>query len=168
MSLDPPKLDVRTTVVLFNDGRLLLLHRAPWKRILPNLWTGIGGKVEDGEYDNLVAAARRELFEETDLRPEEVGGLQLRRTLTLYRPNLGVVSLLYFTGQARTDRVPTCNEGTLAWVRPDELPTLPIIPNTARVLPYLIDDERTDDPNVHCGVATYATDGELVSVVFPD
>jgi 8-oxo-dGTP diphosphatase len=155
-------------VVLFNAGRLLLLHRAPWKRILPNLWTGIGGKVEDGEYDDLTTAARRELYEETDLDPEEVGAIRLRRTLTLFRPSLGVVTLLYFTGQALTDRGPTCNEGTLAWVRPDELATLPIIPNTARVLPYLIDDERTDDPAVHCGVATYTNDGELVSVVFPD
>ena len=168
MTAVSPKLDVRTTVVLFNAGRLLLLHRAPWKRILPNLWTGIGGKVEHGESDDLLAAARRELFEETDLRAEEVGELRLRRTLTLYRPNLGVVTLLYFTGQARTERVPACNEGTLAWVHPEELPTLPIIPNTARVLPYLIDDERTDDTVVHCGVASYTADGELTSVVFAE
>jgi len=164
----PPKLDVRTTVVFFNADRLLLLHRAPWKKIHPNRWTGIGGKVEDGEYDDLVASALRELFEETDLRADEISELRLRRALTLYRPNLGIVTILYFTGYLANGRVPTCNEGALAWIRPNDLATLEVIPNTARVLPLLIEDERRGDDRVYCGVATYDDKDQLLDVVFPE
>ena len=107
-------ISILTVVILFHAGRLLLLRRAPGKAFAPNRWTGIGGKVEPSELSDLTRAAERELFEETDLAPEEVSPLRLRRTLTFDRPGEGLVCLLYFTGETTSDRVPGCNEGSLA------------------------------------------------------
>ncbi len=157
-----------TVVVLFHGERLLLLRRAAGKTFAPNRWTGLGGKVEPTELGDLAAAARRELFEETDLAPHEVGELRLRRTLTFAHPAEGLVCLLYFTAPVASDRVPACPEGTLAWVVPPDLPTLDIIDNTARVFGWLVEDLRRDDGRVRCGFAHYDEAGRLERVVFDE
>jgi 8-oxo-dGTP diphosphatase len=157
-----------TVVVLFHAGRLLLLKRAPWKAFAPDRWTGIGGRVEPGELDDLEDAARRELFEEADLRPEEISALTLRRTLTMDRPMEGLLCLLYFTGETKTDRVPTSNEGTLHWIELGDLAGLDVIENSAPVLPRLVEDVRQHRKGIRCGVATYAPDGRLVRIFFDD
>jgi 8-oxo-dGTP pyrophosphatase MutT (NUDIX family) len=58
-----PKLAV-AVVVLLDDGRTLLVRRAPG-RPAPGYWTPVTGKVEAGE--TLPAAAAREAQEETGL-----------------------------------------------------------------------------------------------------
>jgi 8-oxo-dGTP diphosphatase len=155
-------------VVLFHQGKLLLLQRAPTKAFAPNRWTGIGGKVEPGELTDVLAAARRELFEETDLAPEEVSELVLRRTLTFDRPGEGLVCLLYLTGTAATGRFPSCNEGTLAWVSPAELGQLDLVENTGAVIGLLASDVSGDQALARSGFAVYEASGALVRVVFDD
>jgi 8-oxo-dGTP diphosphatase len=157
-----------TVVVLFHGKRLLLLKRAAWKSFFPNRWTGIGGKVEPDELADLESAARRELVEETDLMHSDVSPLTLRRTLTLDRPTEGLLCILYFTGTTTTNRVPSCNEGTLHWVTPDELPGLDIIDNSAGVFGRLVDDVQRNRAGVRCGIATYAPDGQLVRILFDE
>jgi 8-oxo-dGTP diphosphatase len=157
-----------TVVVLFHEGRLLLLKRAAWKTFFPNRWTGIGGKVEPDELADLESAARRELFEETDLVPSEVSRLTLRRTLTLDRPAEGLLCILYFTGSTTTERIPSCNEGSLQWVTPAELQGLDIIDNSAGVFGRLVGDVQENRSGVRCGIATYEPDGRLVRIVFDE
>jgi 8-oxo-dGTP diphosphatase len=157
-----------TVVVLFHGERLLLLKRAAWKSFFANRWTGIGGRVEPNELDDLEEAARRELFEETDLQPSEVSPLTLRRTLTLDRPTEGLLCILYFTGRTTSGRVPSCNEGTLHWVTPSELSALDIIDNSAGVFSRLVDDVRLGRTGVRCGIATYEPGGRLVRILFDE
>src|SRR5579859_5143182 len=95
---------ILTVCVLFHGPKLLLMRRAAWKAFAPGRWTGIGGKVESHELGDVVAAARRELFEETDLTPAELSDLTFRRSLTFLHPLEGLVCLLYFTGRVTTDR----------------------------------------------------------------
>ncbi|MGH2458549.1 MAG: NUDIX domain-containing protein [Chloroflexota bacterium] len=157
---------MRTVIVLFQGERLLLLKRAAWKRFAQNRWTGLGGKVEPSELNNLDASARRELFEEADLAPGEVSDLRLLRTLTFYHPIEGLVCLVYYVGECLADRLPACNEGTLAWVQPSELPSLDLIENTARVLPLLVADRIAVARSVRSGIASYGKQGELQSIVW--
>lgn len=161
-------LDLRTVIVLFQNDRLLLLKRAPWKMLFPGRWTGLGGKVEPGELTDLAAAARRELFEETDLSPAEVCDLRLLRILSFHHPEEGLVCLLYFCGRATTGRQPSCTEGSLAWVDPANLAQLDLIDNTAQVLPLLIDDVRRGDQQIRWGIALYDQTGRLERVVFEE
>ena len=167
MASVPVSLDVRTVVVLQHHKRILLLQRAEWKKFAPGRWTGLGGKVEPHELGDLVNAATREMFEETDLKPHEVSPLQVRRFLSFYHPIEQGISLVYLTGTTASDRLPVCNEGTLHWLYPHELANLDVIENTAHVLPRLIHDIRTHDQRVHCGVAEYEADGRLRAVNFP-
>ncbi len=163
----PLSLDVRTVVVLFHGDRLLLLQRAAWKKFAPLRWTGLGGKVESDELGDLVKAAQRELFEETDLSPSEVSPLCLRRLLLFHHPVEQVVCLAYLTGTTASDRLPTCKEGRLHWIHPNDLAKLDLIENTARVLPFLIQDVKLDDHYVRCGVAEYDGNGRLLELTFP-
>ena len=48
--------------VLARDGQVLLVRRAPWRRVLPGAWDLFGGHVESGE--RLEQALRREAREE--------------------------------------------------------------------------------------------------------
>jgi 8-oxo-dGTP diphosphatase len=157
---------VYSVIFLFHAGKLLLLRRADWKAFAPGRWTGIGGRVEPFELGDLASSARRELFEETDLGAAEVSTLILRRTLTFYRSDEGLVTLVYFTGDAVSDRVPTCTEGTLAWKEPSELDRLDVIENTAKVLPFLLNDVGDRAAPVRCGVARLRDDGGIDNVVF--
>jgi len=148
---------------------MLLLKRAAWKQFAPNRWTGPGGKVEPSELGDLDASARRELFEETDLAPAEVSDLHLLRSLSFHHPIEGLVCLLYYIGECDCDRIPACNEGSLAWVHPSLLSSLDLIENTARVLPLLVVDRARRDRRVRCGVAAYDNQARLRTITWnPD
>lgn len=163
----PTGLDIRSVIVLFHGDDLLLLQRGHWKKFAPNRWTGLGGKVEPGEESDLAESAWREVSEETDLQRDEVFDFRVRRFLIFSSPHEGPVCLVYVTGWTSTRRVPACNEGSLRWVRREDLGSLDIIENTARVLPFLIADSAAQDQSIHCGVATYDHAGTLQDITFP-
>ncbi|NNE17604.1 MAG: NUDIX domain-containing protein [Myxococcales bacterium] len=57
---------VAVTVLVFGDDRMLSMRRAASQDAGPGLWEGVSGRVEPGE--DPIAAARREVLEETGLR----------------------------------------------------------------------------------------------------
>ncbi|MGB3052295.1 MAG: NUDIX domain-containing protein [Polyangiales bacterium] len=57
---------VAVTVLVFGDGRMLSMRRAASQDAGPGLWEGVSGRVRPGE--DPIAAARREVLEETGLR----------------------------------------------------------------------------------------------------
>lgn len=129
MSQLPYKIAV--LVYVFNDaGQMLLLHRvkAPNK----NLYSPIGGKLEQAQGESPYACALREIHEEIDIQ------------LTLADIRLlGMVSERAFEGQ--THWLMFCfevtkplnfpgremNEGRLEWINPEQMLELPI-PETDR------------------------------------
>lgn len=62
MTRRPDLIDAWPFRVVEGEVGVLLLHRAPG-RVLPGLWQGVSGLVEDGE--SITAAALREVREET-------------------------------------------------------------------------------------------------------
>ena len=152
--------------MLFRGELMLLLQRASWKTFAPNRWTGLGGKVEPSELGDLDASARRELLEEADLTPADVSDLRLLRCLTFHHPVEGLVCLLYYVGEYHSNRIPSCNEGSLAWVHPSQLSNLDLIENTAQVLPLLALDVAGVDRTVRCGVAHYDKHAQLKSITW--
>lgn len=105
--------------------RLVLLKRAASKKFAPNRLTGIGGKVEAGE--SLLAAAHRELTEETGLR--HVRLVEFARCVIN-----GHRLLSYSHGRLTDDRLPACNEGSLHWTAVESLQGLDILANTKLIL----------------------------------
>jgi 8-oxo-dGTP pyrophosphatase MutT (NUDIX family) len=61
---------VEVCIFAFRGGspEFLLLRRSPAEKLYPGLWQWVSGSVEPGE--SAVDAARRELAEETSLRPD--------------------------------------------------------------------------------------------------
>ena len=167
----PNAIEAYTVVLLENEGQLLLLQRSPDKRFAPNLWTGIGGKVERGEFTDIRNAALRELAEESGIQGEDVEGFTLRRALFLNRPGNPLTLLLYFTGRLARRVTPVCTEGRLFWNTPEELSSLDIIETTRPVLPQLIDDIIRDpqalEP-VHLGLGIFGHDGQFESEIWDD
>jgi len=75
-----------TVVVLRHSGRYLLLERAATKRVQPGHWTGMGGRVETDEMDDVTASALRELWEESGIGARDVRDFTLRRAVFHARP----------------------------------------------------------------------------------
>lgn len=167
----PNALSAYSVIFLRHADQYLMLHRAATKRIAPGRWTGLGGRVEPDELDNLQAAALRELREETGIEASDVDNFVLRRVLLHNRSGAPspLTVLLYFTGTLRTPVEPPCPEGTLSWVQPHEMVQLDIIENTRGVLSLLIADQERDPAgreSVHLGVAHYERDGKLARIVW--
>ena len=143
------KLDVRTAIVLGHptENKVLLLRRSPTKKLFPDHITGIGGKVElnEGEGNDLTAAAWREFLEETKIPDTTVTDVRLRLSTILTRGELQVI-LLWFTGQLRA--LPpdlSCTEGELAFYPLDQLPIHDMIPTASQTIPFVLalpDDDR--------------------------
>ena len=110
-----------TTIFLADKtkpARFFLLKRAATKRFAPNLYTGFGGKVEEGE--TRKQGAYRELEEETGLtniKLTEFGRLIINQQKILYQ-FFGV-----YVGEPLS-----CNEGLVETVETDKLFFLPLIP----------------------------------------
>jgi 8-oxo-dGTP pyrophosphatase MutT (NUDIX family) len=65
---DEAKQWVAVTVLVFRGDRMLSMCRAATQDAGPGLWEGVSGRVQAGE--DPIAAARREVIEETRLRVE--------------------------------------------------------------------------------------------------
>ena len=56
----------RTLVFVHHDDAVLMMKRAPHRRVFPNRYNGLGGHIERGE--DPAAGALREVYEESGLR----------------------------------------------------------------------------------------------------
>jgi len=103
--------------------KAVLLKRAGNKSFAPNMYTGIGGKIELNE--DPLASANREMQEETGLRLPltEFARVHIKPDLMLY----------YFYGLFSGD-LPKTADGSLEWIITDEILSRDIIPTTKRMM----------------------------------
>ncbi len=113
-----------TVIFLCNQlppTQLILFRRAADRPFAPNRYTGVGGKVEEGETP--LAAAVRELEEETgltDIPLAEFGRVIVNNRHILY----------YFFGNDNGNPLPESNEGIVERVKVEDLFSYNIIPTT--------------------------------------
>jgi 8-oxo-dGTP diphosphatase len=158
-----------STILLRCDGRYLLLQRGKQKRFAPGRWTGIGGRVEPDEFDDLYESACREIFEETGIEHSAIRDFILRRALLQQRPDHPLTVLLYFTGDVDNASICETDEGTLQWLSESDIEAVDVIENTALVLPLLIRDMNSagsEPALVQIGAASYAETGEITSLIW--
>lgn len=120
----------RTLVFLTRGDEILLIKGAANKRLWANLYNGIGGHIEPGE--DILTAARRELYEETKLIPDE---LWLCATITIDTGSNPGIVLFVFRGDSSNGNQSPSAEGTLEWIPISELSRLPLVED----LPILLD-----------------------------
>jgi 8-oxo-dGTP diphosphatase len=147
----------RVLVFLTRGDEVLLLKRADDRPIFPGLYNGLGGHVERGE--GVLAAARREVEEESGLRPAR---LWLCATVSIDTgdPAAGIL-MSVFCGEvaAEGSQLRASDEGTLQWVPVAQIPTLPMVEDIPTLLPKVLEVEPGDAPL--WGLYVYDADGKL-------
>ncbi|CAA9569863.1 MAG: hypothetical protein AVDCRST_MAG86-1660 [uncultured Truepera sp.] len=151
-----------TTLFLLFDGGWLLLKRSSDKRLLPDRYTGLGGRVEADELGDLRRSVLRELFEETGLGESDLKHLTLRRMLIHNRPGEPLTVLFYYTAELKRYARPSCTEGTLHWAQPEHFADLDIVETTTHALFELVKDVKREPAaaaSVRLGAAHYGGGG---------
>ncbi len=135
---------IYTVSFLHFQDRYLFLQRSMSKTFAPGRWTGLGGHVDANEFSDLRSSALREVQEEAGIAPADIQNFSLRRVLLSKRPGSSLAITLYFTGLLKQSVLPSCPEGQLFWLVPDQFGEVDIIETTRDALPYLMDDMEGD------------------------
>lgn len=121
MTRRPDLVDVWPFRVDGGGAEVLLLHRAR-HRVLAGLWQGVSGLVEPEE--RIVAAARRELFEETSFDEPDIERFYHLDYTTefLWDPDDALMTSAYFAARIRLGRDPVLSHehDDFRWVTLDE------------------------------------------------
>lgn len=129
----------RTLSFVLHGDDVLLMKRAPHKRVFPNRYNGVGGHLERDE--DPLSGAVREIKEETGL---DVRDVRLRGVHNIDTGNAGGILLLTFTARADS-RLLTVEspEGTLHWIPTAEITGLDLVEDLPYILPRVL--EMPDD-----------------------
>ena len=111
-----------TLCYIERNGSYLMLHRIKKKNDLnKNKWIGIGGKFEEGESPEECLV--REVCEETGLH---LTSYRLRGIVTFVCPPYPTEYMYLYTACAEEAPLAPCEEGELAWVEKEKVPSLPL------------------------------------------
>lgn len=131
----------RTLSFVRNADDVLLMKRGPHRRVFPNRFNGLGGHVERGE--DVLAGARREIFEESGLRIAE---LRLCAVVNVDAGSPTGILLFVFTGFSDTREVKESDEGTLHWIPIARIGELDLVEDLPLLLPRVLSLGPNDAP----------------------
>lgn len=145
----------RTLCFILNGSDILLMKRAPHRRVFPNRYNGVGGHIERGE--DPLTSARREVYEETGLHVETM------RLCAVYNIDAGIntgIMLFVFLGHTAERATIPNDEGSLHWIQLDQVLSLDLVDDLPHILPRILKMKAGDAPLfVH---ASYDTDDQLI------
>ena len=131
----------RTLSFVTNGDDVLLMRRAPHKRVFPNQYNGVGGHIERDE--DIYASAKREILEETGLQVDNL------RLCAIYNIDAGEetgIVLFVFTGVGLNREVTSNDEGTLHWIPKHSLTQFDLVEALPAILPRILEMADTDVP----------------------
>jgi 8-oxo-dGTP diphosphatase len=132
----------RTLCFILNGDDILLMKRAPHKRIFPNRYNGVGGHIERDE--DPYTSAKREVLEETGLR---VDNLRLSAVYNIDAGEASGIMLFVFLGYSdRREVLSDTEEGTLHWVSQHDLAQLDLVEDLPLILPRILNRPENAPP----------------------
>ena len=149
----------RTLIFLTCADQILLIKGAPDKRLWANKYNGIGGHVERGE--DILSAARRELFEETGLSPID---LWLCGTISIDTGKKPGIGIFVYRGDCPDGELKASQEGNLAWISIDQVFKLPLVEDLHILLPKILEIDRGDSP--FSALYTFHEEGVELQITF--
>ncbi len=130
-------IEVTQECFIHKDGKYLMLHRNPNKKIMPNVWMAPGGHREFNE--GLFECTRREVMEETGL---SIKNLRVKVTGCAYVKDIETefyfhyILADYLDGELKQNP----NDGEFVWVTIEEMKNLPnLLAEIHKLLPYIFD-----------------------------
>jgi 8-oxo-dGTP diphosphatase len=146
---------------LIEQNQVLLIQRALNKKVYPNLWDGVGGKIEPGETP--LQACCREFLEETGLTL--ANPVCIAVSTVLDRQHDAERLIFVFRADAHSgDLLKQSPEGQLAWLDAAAITNLDFIPD----IPIYLQIAARGEPQVVFGRVEFDRLGQLVSHTFPD
>lgn len=123
----------RTLCFVMHGHDILMLKRAPARRVFPNKYNGVGGHIERGE--DPLSGAVREIREET--------GLSVRNVMFCGVSHIDAgqatgILLMIFRAEADSRAFVDGAEGTLHWVPRTEVLDLDLVEDLPAVLPRVL------------------------------
>jgi 8-oxo-dGTP diphosphatase len=139
----------RTLCFVTYQDKILLLKRAPHKRIFPNHYNGVGGHIERDE--DPQSSAIREIYEETGLTVHHIRFCGSTHINT--HDSTGIL-LFIFIGEATSLAFQDSEEGQLEWLSIQDVlaeiqnPTrgLPLVEDLPIILPLIFGDRAKNKP----------------------
>ncbi|WP_010250985.1 NUDIX domain-containing protein [Acetivibrio cellulolyticus] len=111
------KLRNLTVVYIFDQNRILMMHRFASKVSNVPYWTGIGGHFEENELNDPQKCLLRELFEETGIEVNSIEKLNLKY-IVLNNVGHEIQQQYVFFAQLKNKHVKLidCTEGHAVWI----------------------------------------------------
>ncbi|MFH1832670.1 MAG: NUDIX domain-containing protein [Candidatus Levyibacteriota bacterium] len=134
------KISVALECFVKKNGKYLMLHRNPAKKIMPDVWMAPGGHREFNE--GLFECARREIFEETGLK---IKNIRIKATGNVYLKDLNEEIFFHdlvadYAGGKLTE---SPSDGKLAWLTPKEIAGLDnLLSEIRKILPYIFSNNN--------------------------
>lgn len=145
----------RTLCFVLNGDDILLMKRAPHKRVFPNRYNGVGGHIERDE--DPLTCARREIKEETGL---DVQKLRLRAVYNIDAGQTTGIVLFVFVGESVSREIDTqTDEGTLHWLPVQGIGSYDLVEDLPLILPRVLDADQVEPLYIH---ASYDNADQLV------
>lgn len=121
--------------LIYSEGKILLLKRAANKKIDPNMYAGIGGKVEP--HEDFYSALLREIEEETGLK--EFKSIRLYSVTQHPFPPTDSewVNLYFIVTIEKQIPIPKSDDGEFFWINQKETENLPMATDIKKYLQIL-------------------------------
>ena len=138
----------RTLSFVLNDDAVLLMKRAPHRRVFPDQYNGLGGHIERDE--DPASGALREIEEESGLK---VHSLRLRSIHNIDAGQQTGILLFVYTAMSESRAVKgESPEGRLEWVEKGRINELDLLEDLPQLLPKIL-QMNDDEPPMNARVS---------------
>lgn len=132
----------RTLCFVTHGDDVLLMKRAPHRRVFPNRYNGVGGHIE--RHEDPLQGAVREIAEETGLTVHDV---RLRAVYNIdAKEATGIVLFVFTAVSAQRDISVSSDEGTLHWIPRHQVLSLDLVEDLPEILPRVLAMQPHDAP----------------------
>ena len=132
----------RTLSFVLNGDAVLLMKRAPHRRVFPNQYNGLGGHIERDE--DPASGALREIEEESGLT---VHSLRLRSVHNIDAGQATGILLFVYTANSDSRTLERQSpEGKLEWVERGRLNELDLVEDLPQLLPRILQMSDNQPP----------------------